>query len=164
MKPDPNYNTSIADIEAQTNFLLQVRDKFNEVQHAVIRIREIRAQLNSVTDKLGTDCPKALKDTAAFIIKKITALENEFYQTKSKAFQDVLNYPIKLNDKLSFVYDAAASGVTAPSKQAQDVFAELSTRSDNYLNQLKAIIDIDLKTFNDLARESNIPVILLKKD
>ncbi len=164
VKPDPNYNTSIADIEAQTNFLLQVRDKFNEVQHAVIRIREIRAQLNSVTDKLGTDCPKALKDTAAFIIKKITALENEFYQTKSKAFQDVLNYPIKLNDKLSFVYDAAASGVTAPSKQAQDVFAELSTRSDNYLNQLKAIIDIELKTFNDLARESNIPVILLKKD
>jgi len=163
VKPDPNYNTSIADIEAQTAFLLAVRDKFNEVQNGVKRIREIREQLNSVTSKLGDACPKTLKDNAAVIHKKMTTIENEFYQTKAKAFQDVLNYPIKLNDKLSFVYDAAASGVSAPSLQARDVFEELTLKADFYLAQLKAIVDHDLKEFNAIAKEMDVPVILLNQ-
>jgi photosystem II stability/assembly factor-like uncharacterized protein len=164
VKPDPNYNTSITDIEAQTKFLLQVRDKFNEVQNAVKQIREIRSQLNALTAKLGDDCPKLMKDTAAYIIKKITAIEGELYQTKAKAFQDVLNYPIKLNDKLAFVYSAASAGVSAPSKQALEVFAELSGKADMYITQLKLIIDTDLRTFNTLARNADVPVILLNKD
>lgn len=164
IKPDPNYNTSIADIEAQTKFLLLVRDKFNEVQNAVKQIREIRNQLNTVVTKLGNDCPKTLKDTANYIIKKTTVIEGELYQTKAKAFQDVLNYPIKLNDKLSSVYDAASAGIAKPSQQAQAVFAELSALANGYLVQLKLIIDTDLKTFNDLAREANVPVILLNKE
>ena len=164
VKPDPNYNTSVADIEAQTKFLLEVRDKFNEVQNGVKKIREIRNQLNTVTSKLGDDCPKLMQDTAAYIIKKINAIEIELYQTKAKAFQDVLNYPIKLNDKLSFVYDAASAGVAAPSQQVRDVYAELSARADMYLNQLKFIIDNDLNTFNTLARDAKVPLILLNKD
>ncbi len=164
IKPDPNYNTSIADIEAQTIFLLQVRDQFNKVQNAVKQIREIRNQLNTLTAKLGSDCPKTLKDTAAYINTKISAIEGELYQTKSKAFQDVLNYPIKLNDKLSFVYEAASAGVARPSQQVQDVFSELSKKSNTYLSQLKRIIDTDLKMFNDLAREAQVPVILLDKE
>ena len=87
----------------------------------------------------------------------------KFYQTKAKAFQDVLNYPIKLNDKLSFVYDAAASGVSAPSLQARDVFEELTLKADFYLAQLKAIVDHDLKEFNAIAKEMDVPVILLNQ-
>ena len=37
------------------------------------------------------------------IDKKITIIENELYQTKNRSGQDPLNFPIKLNNKLSSV-------------------------------------------------------------
>jgi photosystem II stability/assembly factor-like uncharacterized protein len=161
---DPNYNVSTPDIEAQTKFLLQVRDKFNDVQHGVLRIRDIRNQVNSVVQKLGDSCPKPMKDTAAYILKKLSQVEAELYQVKAKAFQDVLNYPVKLNDKLASVYNAAAAGVMPPSRQALEAYEALAAQADVYLARLKSIVDIDLKAFNDLARQNDIPVILLNKD
>lgn len=161
IKGDPNYAVSDADIEAQTAFLLQVRDKFNEVQHGLKTIKEIRNQLNSVTGKLGDTCPKEMKDTAAYIEKALQAVEQELYQTKARAFQDVLNYPVKLNDKLSGLYDAAAAGVVAPSRQCREVYAELSGKADMYLGRIKQITETELKAFNQMALDHKIPVILL---
>ena len=34
------------------------------------------------------------------INKQLTAIEEKLHQTKAKSGQDVLNYPIRLNDKL----------------------------------------------------------------
>lgn len=61
------------------------------------------------------------------------------------------------------MYDAAATGVSAPSAQAREVFSELCAKADNYLTQLKVIIATDLKVFNDIARKEEVPVIILSK-
>ena len=73
------------------------------------------------------------------INKQLTAIEETLYQTKSKSGQDVLNYPIRLNDKLAGVFDAANSGNFAPSKQVREVYADLARRCDEQLDKLKTI-------------------------
>ena len=73
------------------------------------------------------------------INKQLTAIEETFYQTKAKSGQDVLNYPIRLNDKLSGLFDAANSGNMTPSRQVKDVFADLSKQCDEQLAKLKKI-------------------------
>ena len=93
------------------------------------------------------------------ITSQLTAVEEKLHQTKAKSGQDVLNYPIRLNDKISGVFDLANSGNMAPSKQARDVFAELSAQADAELKVLKKIIDADLPAFNALVREKALPVI-----
>ena len=75
-----------------------------------------------------------------------------------------MNYPIKLNDKLSGLYDAASSGNMSPSKQVKDVFIDLSAQVDVQLNKLNKIVNDDLPKFNQLIREKALPVIGVKKE
>jgi photosystem II stability/assembly factor-like uncharacterized protein len=160
--PDPNYKASQQDYEDQFSFLIQVRDKFNEVQKAVKDIRSLRTQINSFIGLQGKDTPKEVKDKADSINKQLTAIEETLYQTKAKSGQDVLNYPIRLNDKLSGVFDAANSGNFGPSKQVRDVFADLSAQVDVQLNKLNTIKQITIPAFNDLIRQKALPVIGVK--
>lgn len=160
---DPNYKISQEDYEAQFNFLQQVMGKFNEVQKGIKNIRSLRSQINDFVSKQGKDCPKDVKEMADGINKKLTAIEETLYQTKAKSGQDVLNFPIKLNDKLSGVFDAANSGNMAPSKQVKDVYSVLAAQCDEQLDKLKTIMSDDVQKFNQLIREKALPVIGVSK-
>jgi photosystem II stability/assembly factor-like uncharacterized protein len=164
IKADPNYKISQADYEAQFKFLMQVRDKFNEVQKAIKDIRSLRTQINSFTGLQGKDIPKDIKQMADTINKQLTAVEEALVQTKSKSGEDPLNFPIRLNDKIAGVYNVAISGNFAPSKQVREVFAELSAQADEELNKLKTIEQKDIPAFNELIRQKTLPVIGIKKE
>ena len=160
---DPNYKMTEADYDAQVGFLLQVRDKFSEVQNGIKNIRAVRTQINDFTAKLDTVGTKDLKAQGDSINKQLTAIEEALYQTKSKSFQDVLNFPIRINDKLAGLYGVAASGQNPPSKQARETLADLGGQADVQLAKLKKILDTDLKSFNKLINEKQIPVIGIKE-
>ncbi len=162
VKADPNYSLTQADYEAQFEFLLAVQQKFNDVQKSVKDIRTLRTQINEFIARQGKDCPKEVKDKATELTKQLTTIEEALYQTKAKSSQDVLNYPIRLNDKLAGLFDVANSGINPPSKQARDVFADLSNQADVQLNQLKRIIAEGVPAFNTLIREKGLPVIRIQ--
>jgi photosystem II stability/assembly factor-like uncharacterized protein len=159
VKADPNYKTTQTEYEAQFAFLNQVKEKFNETQKAIKDIRALRTQINGFVSLQGKDVPKEVKSMSDSINKQLTAIEETLYQTKAKSSQDVLNYPIRLNDKLSGLYDAANSGNFGPSKQVQDVYADLSSQVDAQLAKLKAIKEKEVPALNELIRQKALPVI-----
>lgn len=159
VKADPNYKMSQQDYADQFNFLEQARNTFNEVQKAIKDIRSYRAQINGFIEKQGKDVPKELKSMADSINAHLTAIEEQFYQTKAKSSQDILNYPIRLNDKISGVYNTANSGYMAPSKQVKDVYAELKKQADTQLNNLKTIKEKELPALNKLIRDKGLEFI-----
>jgi photosystem II stability/assembly factor-like uncharacterized protein len=159
VKADPNYKITQAEYDQQFDFLKTVQGKFNETQKSIKDIRSLRTQINDFVNKQGKDVPKEVKTMADSINKQLTAIEETLYQTKAKSGQDVLNYPIRLNDKLSGVFDVANSGNFAPSKQAKDVYANLASQIDVQLAKLKTIKEKDIPAFNTLVREKALPVI-----
>jgi photosystem II stability/assembly factor-like uncharacterized protein/type 1 fimbria pilin len=158
IKADPNYKMTEAEYDQQVSFLLKIRDKFSQVQRAIKDIRLIRTQLNEFTSRSDSST-KDLKPLADTINKKITAVEEALYQTKAKSGQDVLNYPIRLNDKISGVFDFAASGNTPPAQQAVETFTFLSAEADKQLAILKQVMDNEVKKFNQLIYQKQIPVV-----
>ncbi len=161
IKADPNYKMTEADYDAQIGFLLQVRDKFNEIQKAIKNIRLVRTQITDFTGKLDST-NKDIKKMGDSINRKMTLVEEALYQTKSKSGQDVLNFPIRLNDKIAGLYGVAASGQNPPSKQVQEAFAELGGQADVQLARLKTIFDTDLKDFNKKINDKQLPLISIK--
>ena len=103
-----------------------------------------------------------MKTFADSVVKKMTGIEEVLYQTKAKSGQDVLNYPIRLNDKIAGLFNVVASGQTAPSKQAVEAFADLKGQADVALTNLKGIMDKDLKALNQMIHEKMVPVIGIK--
>lgn len=162
IKADPNYRITQEEYDQQFTFLKMVQDKFNETQKAIKDIRGLRTQINAFISLQGKDVPKDVKAMADSINKQLTAVEETLYQTKAKSGQDVLNYPIRLNDKLSGIFDVANSGNFAPSQQAKQVYNEIAAQIDEQLNKLKTIKDKDISAFNDLIRQKALPVIGVK--
>ena len=165
IKANPVYKLTQQDYEDQFNFLITVRDKFNEIQKAQKNIRDVRKQINDFTERRGKDTlPKEIKQQADTINKQMTVIEEALHQTKAKSGQDVLNFPIRLDDKISGLYDFAVSGNAAPAKQVKDAYTELSAQADEQLNKLKKILDEDLVKLNQMIREKALPLIGLKKE
>jgi len=164
LKANPVYNCSPQDFEAQFNFLITVRDKFSEIQKAIKNIRELRGQLTAFVALQGKSCPKEIHQAADTINKQLTAIEEVLDQTKAKSEQDVLNYPIRLNDKMSGLFNYAESGNNAPGKQALEAYTYLSGLADEQLQKLSKIIHTDIPKFNGLIRDKALPVVGLKNE
>ncbi len=162
IKGDPIYKMSDEDYDAQVGFLLQVRDKFSEVQKGITNIRTVRTQINDFTGRMDAKANKEIKQMADSVVKQLTTVEEALYQTKSKSGQDVLNFPIRLNDKLAGLYGVASSGQNTPSTQVREAFADLGGQSDVQLAKLKMIMDNDVKQLNKMINEKQIPVIGVK--
>jgi len=163
IKGDPNYKITDEQYEEQVNFLLKVRDKFNDIQNAIKNIRSLRNQVNDLVAKTDTANRKELKPLADSINKKMTSVEEALYQTKAKAGEDILNFPMRLNDRMAALYNVASSGNTPPTTQVVDAFNELSAEVDVQLDKLKKIMADDISAFNKLIYEKQIPVISVGK-
>ena len=162
IKANPVYKLSQQDYEDQFNFLLSVRDKFSEIQKAIANIGLLRKQVNDFVALQGKAIPQPIKQLADSINKQMTKVEEALHQTKAKSSQDVLNFPIRLDDKISGLYDFASSGNAAPAKQVKDAFVILSGEADVQLNTLKRIMTTDVALLNQKIREQALPVIGLK--
>ena len=165
IKGDPNYKATQSEYEEQFDFLITVRDKFSEVIKALQNIKDLRRQMTEFREKWTVDSIN--KDVIAMmdsIGKKMTEVEEALHQTKAKSSQDVLNYPIRLDDKLSNIYGNAAAGYGALSKQSKEAYAAIGGQIDGQLNKLKNIVEVDIARLNKMIREKTLPVIGLKKE
>ncbi len=156
---DPNYKMSQQDYTDQFNFLTEVKTTFDTVQKTIRDIRNFRSQISRLSEKYGKELPAEIKKLGDSINAHMTAIEEQLYQTKAKSSQDVLNYPIRLNDKIAGVYNAANSGYMPPSKQARDVYADLKAQVDVQLQKFNAIKKNEIPAYNKLVREKEIDYI-----
>jgi hypothetical protein len=145
-----------ADIQTQFDLALKVRNRTNDANQYVIYIRDCSSQVdNRVTaanDPAVTQSGTALKE-------KLSAVENELYQTKLQAGEDPLNYPIKLNDKISALRSVIESVDGIPTDQTYEVFDLLDGKLQVQLAALRQIVATDVASFNQLVQSKGLAPI-----
>ncbi len=155
VKKDPRLETTPEEYAKQLSLSLQVRDKLSETNGAVIRIRELRKQL----DEYAKRDSKKVADAAKALNQKLTEVEESLYQTKNRASEDPLNYPIKLNNKLAHVLGVVQSSDNQPTQQSYMVYEDLATQVNAELKKLDSLMGADLAAFNKLIRDENVPAV-----
>jgi hypothetical protein len=159
VKADPRLETTAEDFQKQFDFLMKINQKLSQTHGAILEIRDLRKQLEDMSAKLKEPAQKDVRDKAADIMNKLTAVEEELIQTKIKSSQDALNYPIKLNNKLAALSSAVDSADYAPTNQSYDVYNDLTSRIDPQIAALAKIKTEDIAAFNRMFAEKNLPVI-----
>lgn len=157
---DPRLPGSTKALQAQYETSLQINARANQANQAVLRIRDMKDQI----DKAMAD-PKAtaeIKASGSALKDKLTAIEGEIYQYRSRSGQDPLNYPIKLNDQLAGVLSNVQSGQIAPTKQALAVFDKLSKALQVQLNSLEALERTEVASYSSLLRRNGLTGITPK--
>jgi hypothetical protein len=123
-------------------------------------MRALLDQLKELHDRYQ-DNPQAKEVLAAAdaLGKKVTSVEEEIVQTKSKASEDPLNFPIRVNNKLLLLMGTVDSADGAPTQQSEQVFDLLSNQLDASLAKWKQIEGTDVTSFNAAVQKANLPAV-----
>jgi len=156
IKKDHRLATTPEDYAKQLELATQIQKKLSDSNAAVIEIREIRRQLNEYAERVKNS---KIVDAAKALAKSLTAIEEALYQTKNRASEDPLNFPIKLNNKLAALEGVVESSDDPPPAQTNMVYEDLASQVNAQLNALKKLASIDLTAFNKLVRDENVPAI-----
>ncbi|MFC0655513.1 WD40/YVTN/BNR-like repeat-containing protein [Mongoliitalea lutea] len=132
--PDLRYESTQEDLQAQFDFLLQVRDKLTETHETIILIRKYRELMEEMIAKDSRQ-----KRRLDPIIQSISAIEKELYQTQNRSGQDPLNYPIRLNNKLAHLNVIVGTGEYRPTDGAEEVRVEITRQIDEQLQKFRMI-------------------------
>jgi hypothetical protein len=162
--PDPRLKVTQQDLEKQLDLLLKIRDRVTQAHETVNQIRDIRAQITDLNKRLEKQPQaKAVADAGKQLDKKMTEVEEVLIQTKAKSGQDVLNYPIRLNNYLVALGGVVESADSAPTQVSYEVFDMLSKQLDEQLAKWKQILSTDVPSFNEVVKKQEVPAIILAK-
>ena len=155
---DPRKSASQADLKAQFDFLIKVRDKLSASNQGVIDIRAIKPQINDLSDKI-----EGQHEDIEKLISKITTdlkrIEENLYQTQNESGQDPLNFPIRLNNKVGHLGSIMGVGDNKPTDQALRFYDEVGAEIDAELAQLEKIKTEDLDALNKMINNQKIKAI-----
>lgn len=126
-----------ADFEAQFQLVQTVKSKLDATHKTINRIREVRAEINELLAEAKDD--KDLKERAKPMLEAMSEIENELVQTKAESGQDVLNFQIKLNNKLASLSRTIETGHGRPTKQQYEVYEDLAARVDAQFKRLEEV-------------------------
>ena len=165
VKADEN-NKAItqADFVAQYTFVKEALDKASEAHKTIGQIRDIRKQMKSYIDRLeDTSKYKILITKQKRIDSLMTKVEETLYQTKLQSQQDMLNFPIRLTNKLLHVKDQVLNSDFRPTQQAIGVKDEMIGLINKQLDAYKTILTKEIPEFNALVKAQEIDAIFIKK-
>ncbi|HKS06013.1 MAG TPA: glycosyl hydrolase [Gemmatimonadaceae bacterium] len=161
---DPRSKATAADLAAQFDFLIKIRDRVTAANDAVKTSRWIKYELEERQSKATGALARELQTMGRAFGDSLTSSEGEIYQIQNRSNQDPLNYPIKLNNKIAALNGVVASAPARPTKQSLDVYAELTALLDVQLGRSTATIARDLPRINDLLRRLGLPEIVAKPE
>ncbi len=165
VEKDPRSSSSDADLAAQYTFVRGVLDKVSEVHEAILDLRDVRAQLKGLAERLPKgDEGEELRGRVDELQAAMTEVEEALYQTKNRSRQDPLNFPIRLNDKLAGVASTAATGDYPPTAQQIAVRDELTAAIDVELERLDALWADNLPALNSAVAAAQIPAVRLDRE
>jgi len=140
---DPRSTATNQDLVEQYRFAKRIAARTDDANEAVLKVRSIRDQVNAILEENDS-----LQSDAEEMMAKFELVENEIYQTKAQAGQDLLNYPIKLNNRIAALLGVVLSGEFSPTQQSYEVFEMLDALLQVQLDSLDSLLKNELAAFN----------------
>jgi len=160
LKRNPLHEATDADLLAQQNLALQIRDKLTEANNAIVQIRGIKTQ---VTERLAKSSDDKLKSTGDRLSGNLSGVEENVYQVRNQSGQDPLNFPIKVNNRLASLLGVVSRSDARPIASALPIFEDLKSELKVETDHLQKIMITDLPAFNaELKRLGLDPIVISK--
>jgi hypothetical protein len=158
VRRDPRIAATDDDLRRQHDLLARINARLTEAHGALGRSRAAREQVAAAADRArGLAQEKEIAAAAESLQKRLAAVEERLYQRKNQSNQDPLNFPIRLNNKLSWLARVVSSADSAPTDQSVALYEDLAGRITREVAALEALLDADLRAFNDLAARAAVP-------
>ena len=145
-----------ADLQAQFDLAIRIRDRVSEANQAILDIRNVKAQ---VADRLKKSDDAALKSAGDKLSTNAAGVEVDVYQVQNQSGQDPLNFPIKINNRLASLLRVVSQGDARPTSKIPEIFAIQSGQLKVQVEKLEKIWKTDLAAFNKEAARLRLPPV-----
>jgi photosystem II stability/assembly factor-like uncharacterized protein len=155
---DPRLNVLQEDLQKQFDFATQINERVDVGHKTINDIRALRTQIQEMKQRLGNDPKyKPVFDAADALDKKMTDVEEALIQTKSKAGEDALNFPIKIMNQLVDLEGVVESADAVPTAQSYQVYDFLNKQLDEELAKWKDVQANELAALNNAMKQADVP-------
>ena len=147
---DPRVLSSQADLQAQFDFLILVRDKLSEANQAVIDIRKLYTDLDYLEAKLEDD-PESddiLVAIASLPRTSVRYREPTFTRRAMRRIRIPFNFGIKLNNRLAYIATHESAGDFPPTDQGEAYYYEVSAQIDQEIAALNELLEQGVPEIN----------------
>jgi photosystem II stability/assembly factor-like uncharacterized protein len=121
---DPRVEYSQADLEAQFEFLISVRDKLTETMEVVGRVRDLRSRGQAAVARAGGG--DELERALDALNDRLYPLEERLVQYRARANQDLIAQPTGIDSKLARLMSFASMADGPPTQGQRQLFERLS--------------------------------------
>ncbi len=137
IRKDPRVKASDADLRAQFDLMVDLRDRFSEVADTVIRIRGVRARL----EERRAELPEDSRIEVDGILEQLREIEGILTIWMGSEAHPMMWSPPGLTEKLSSLSRAVGAADARPTESMYAVFEDLSERFEVQRNRLNRIIE-----------------------
>ncbi len=159
LKADPRSKVTPAELREQFAFLKRLRDTVDAATTAVLTIRNVRAQLE---DRLGAASPSdtaRLAGVARPLAERLAAIEAGIYEVRNRSFQDPLNFPPKLVERISSLASVVGGIDARPTAQASEVLRTFAPELQKQLLALREMLAHDLPPVNTVFKTAKLAAV-----
>lgn len=159
---DPHSEGTMADIKAQTDFIIKARKDMNKVAEMVNSLELARRQLLDLNDALKAKDDKTMTKEISDMEKKLKDLENNLIQTKvSGNGQDAVRWPAKIGEKLDYLTNTAGTADFKPSDPHNEVYEVLKSNLNTQEAAYDKLMKEEFVNFIKKLQNNNIgPVVI----
>ena len=155
---------SQADLQAQFDLLLSIRDKVSSTHKVVNQMRDARAQLKGWRERLaGLESAAGIIDAAKALEEQVLDVEKELMVPDTRAgWPDAMNAGDRLAAQLSNLSFNVNLGDYKPTDYEHEALAEIASDIDGVADKFSDIVDGNLAEFNTMLSNAGFGVVALK--
>jgi photosystem II stability/assembly factor-like uncharacterized protein len=159
VRPNPTYDLSEADYADYHAFMRAGEARLNEMHRLVNELKAAREQLSDLREQLQEDGMTGLADQARELIEDMREWDDEMVQRKSKAYDDVENFPNRFTANYLFVLNHAESSLPRVNAGTRSRLAELNREWTELERRGSELLGTRVRALNEELMEAGIGAI-----
>ncbi|HEY5692245.1 MAG TPA: glycosyl hydrolase [Cyclobacteriaceae bacterium] len=158
--PNPIYNMMDDTYAEYNQFMLKMEASLNVMHKKINTILKMRTQIEEVLKDMGDQSKYAsIKKEGETLVDKMKAWDEDMVQRKSKAYDDVENFPNKFTANFLFLINETNSDIPRVNKSSRDRLAELTKEWTALDARAKTIIETDVPAYTKKLWDAGIGAV-----
>ena len=156
----PSFETKPGQYEAYDAIMLEMEEKLTQMHQAVNTLFDAQQQL---ADILGKIEETSLKEEGLMLLAELDAWDKDMIQRKSKAYDDVENFPNKFTAEYIFLINQTNSAIPRVNTSSVARKNELDAQWEVLSMKASTFLKNDIPNFNKKLWDSGIGAIRVMK-
>ncbi|MEY4929531.1 MAG: hypothetical protein RI909_255 [Bacteroidota bacterium] len=161
--PNPLYPTDAKTYQEYHTVMSSMEAEVNKMHQMIIALNAKREQLDHLLATLPADEKhKAIKKEGQALSQKMKLWDEDMIQRKSKAYDDVENFPNKFTANYLFMINATESDIPKVNKPSLDRLKELNAQWATLQARANELMNKDIPAFNTQLWNAGVGAVWTK--